>query len=68
MLSRWAGPYTVNVELPATLTAGKEAEATVEVLTPDGRKVPDVDVTLIVVGAEAAKTGQHRRRAPRPCR
>ena len=52
---RWAGPYTVNVELPATLTAGKEAEATVEVLTPDGRKVPDVDVTLTVVGAEAAK-------------
>src|SRR4051812_35407196 len=50
---RWAGPYKVSVKLPAKLTAGKEAEATVEVLTSSGRKVPDVDVSLNVDGAEA---------------
>src|SRR6478609_903599 len=50
---RWAGPYKVSVELPDKLTAGREAEATVEVLTPDGRKVPDVDVTLTSAGADA---------------
>src|SRR4051812_48065885 len=53
---RWAGPYTVAVTLPAKLTAGKPAEATVEVLTASGRKLPDVDVALTVAGAEAPKT------------
>ena len=54
---RWSGPYKVQVKLPeAKLVAGRAAEATVEVLTAGGRRVPNVDVTLKITGGEAAET------------
>src|SRR3954452_2223491 len=53
---RWAGPYTVAVTLPAKLTAGKAAEATVAVLTAGGRKVPGVDIALTLAGPDGPPT------------
>lgn len=53
---RWAGPYKVQVKLPAKLVAGRAAEATVEVLTAGGTRVPGVDVALKVNGGEAPAT------------
>lgn len=50
---RWAGPYKVQVKLPAKLVAGRAAQATVEVLTAGGRRVPNVDVALKATGGEA---------------
>ena len=35
---RYAGPYTVKVDLPAKLNSGRAAEATVEVLAGSGRE------------------------------
>lgn len=53
---RLAGPYKVVAKLPTALVAGRAGEATIEVLTASGRRVPDVDVALQVTGGEAPKT------------
>jgi LPXTG-site transpeptidase (sortase) family protein len=50
--ARYAGPYTVKVDLPARLSSGRPAEATVEVVTGSGRRVPHADVALSVTGAD----------------
>jgi len=51
-----AGPYKVVAKLPEKLVAGRAGEATVEVLTASGKRVPDVEVALRVTGGEAPAT------------
>jgi LPXTG-site transpeptidase (sortase) family protein len=51
---RFAGPYKVRAALPAKLVAGRAAEVTVEVLAANGRRVPNVDVSLAAAGADGA--------------
>jgi LPXTG-site transpeptidase (sortase) family protein len=49
---RFAGPYKIKVTMPEKLVAGQAAEATVEVLTAGGRRVPGVAVDLKATGAD----------------
>ena len=49
---RFAGPYKVRAVLPDKLVEGKAAAVTVEVLAASGRRVPDVDVSLALKGAD----------------
>ncbi len=51
---RFAGPYKIRAELADKLVEGKAAAVTVEVLTASGRRVPDVDVSLALKGADGA--------------
>jgi hypothetical protein len=49
--ARYAGPYRVDVQLPAKLAVRRAATATIRVLAASGRAVPNVKLTLAAAGA-----------------
>ena len=59
------GPTRCRSSCRPKLVAGRAAEATVEVLTAGGRRVPNVDVALTVTGGEARRDRQHGRERTR---
>jgi hypothetical protein len=49
--ARAHGPYRVDARLPATLTVGKEASASIRVLSASGHALPHVRLSLSASGA-----------------
>ncbi len=51
--ARDAGPYRVEMQLPARLVVGQAASATIRVLAAGGRALPNVSLALSTTGASA---------------